>query len=145
MRPVTAEDFEAVMAIEKAAHFRSWPESVMRGYFKRNNCVWVLEDQQQIVAYAVNTLIADEAELLMIAVHPQHQGKGYGRTLMQQLQGMLEQQQAAQWFLDVRASNFKAIQLYESLGFNQAGRRPNYYPTERGSEDALLYCMSLMP
>lgn len=140
MRLATDNDLAAIMAIESAAHFRPWPESVMRGYLKRANCVWVLEEGQQIVAYAVNTLIAGEGELLMIAVAPAEQGKGYGRKLMQQLEAYLEEKNAEQWFLDVRASNFKAINLYESLGFNQAGRRPNYYPTERGSEDALLYC-----
>lgn len=140
MRLATEADLPAIMNIETTAHFHAWPESIVRGYLRRNNCVWVLETEQQIVAYAVNTLIAGEAELLMIAVLPSAQGRGYGRQLMDELLQHLTEQGAQQWFLDVRASNFKAIKLYEHIGFNQAGRRPNYYPTERGYEDALLYC-----
>ncbi|MEQ4517391.1 MAG: ribosomal-protein-alanine N-acetyltransferase, partial [Pantoea agglomerans] len=35
------------------------------------------------------------------------------------------------------------IALYEQLGFNQVSRRPNYYPTASGREDAIL--MALTP
>lgn len=142
IRSASEDDFDAVMALETQAHYRPWPASIMHSYFKRNNCVWVLEHNQIIVAYAVNTLIAGEAELLTIGVDPAQQGKGYGRELLQQLHDYLQEQHAEQWFLEVRVSNRKAIGLYESFGFNQAGRRPNYYPTERGSEDALLYCFN---
>lgn len=144
MRLADIHDFPAIYAIEQQAHFSPWPESVLRSYVNKNNCVWVLEVEQKIVAYAVNTLVAGEAELLMIAVEPSQQGRGYGRQLMLLLQEYLQQQQAEEWFLDVRASNQKAIGLYESLGFNQVGVRPNYYPSAQGNEDALLYCMSLM-
>ena len=38
--------------------------------------------------------------------------------------------------LEVRASNAPAIALYEQLGFQQVGRRPNYYRNPK--EDALI-------
>lgn len=143
VRPAAEQDVPAIMAIEKAAHFHPWPESVLRRYLARPGSVQVLEQQGRVLAYAVNTLVAGEAELLMIAVAPTEQGRGYGRMLMEHLQQQLEEQQAEQWFLDVRASNAAAIGLYESLGFCQAGCRPGYYPTASGTEDALLYCMDL--
>ncbi|UZK04414.1 ribosomal protein S18-alanine N-acetyltransferase [Venatoribacter cucullus] len=145
IRMATEQDIPAILAIERAAHFHPWPESVLRRYLAKSGCVQVLEQDGRVLAYAVNTLIAGEAELLMIAVDPNQQGRGYGRTLMNHLQQQLQQQGAEQWFLDVRASNEPAIGLYESLGFCQAGCRPNYYPTAHGSEDALLYCMDLQP
>lgn len=145
IRNAVEQDIPAIMAIERAAHFHPWPESVLRRYLAKPGCVQVLEQDGRVLAYAVNTLIAGEAELLMIAVDPKQQGRGYGRTLMSHLQQQLQQQGAEQWFLDVRASNAPAIALYESLGFCQAGCRPNYYPTAQGSEDALLYCMDLLP
>lgn len=142
MRNACEQDLAAIMAIEKQAHSHPWAESVMRNYLQRKNCAWALEQDGKIVAYAINTLIAGEGELLTIAVNPAHQGQGYGRKLLQELHDYLAENQAEQWFLDVRVSNFKAIKLYESIGFNQAGRRPNYYPSARGSEDALLYCLN---
>lgn len=145
IRPADNADFDAVMAIESRAHFHPWPESVLRRYLNKPGSCWVLEDEGRINAYAVITLIAGEAELLMVAVAPDQQGKGYGRAMMDFLLNYLQEQGAEQWFLDVRESNHKAIALYESMGFCQAGCRPGYYPTAQGSEDALLYCLDMLP
>lgn len=143
MRNASEQDLAAIMAIEHQAHASPWPESIMRNYLQRPNSAWLLQNEQgDVLAYAVNTLVAGEAELLTIAVDPRLQGQGYGYQLLQQLHDYLAEHQAEQWFLDVRVSNFKAIKLYESFGFNQAGRRPNYYPSKTGREDALLYCFN---
>ena len=47
-------------------------------------------------------------------------------------------------FLEVRPSNPRAITLYESMGFNEIGRRPNYYPAKRGREDAVVMAMEML-
>ncbi len=143
IRQASAEDIGAIMAIERSAHFHPWPEAVIRRYVSKPETVWVLEEQGAVIAWAANTLIAGEAELLMIAVDPQRQGKGAGRQLMNFLQAHLQARHAEQWFLDVRESNDRAVALYESMGFCEAGRRTDYYPTASGHEDALLYCLEL--
>ena len=38
----------------------------------------------------------------------------------------------------------RAIALYESMGFNEIGRRPNYYPAKRGREDAVVMAMEML-
>jgi len=35
--------------------------------------------------------------------------------------------------------------LYDKLGFNEIGKRPNYYPAKRGREDAVVMAMELLP
>ncbi|RRA28422.1 ribosomal-protein-alanine N-acetyltransferase, partial [Cronobacter sakazakii] len=45
--------------------------------------------------------------------------------------------------LEVRASNHAARALYESLGFNEATIRRNYYPTSDGREDAIIMALPL--
>ena len=47
-------------------------------------------------------------------------------------------------FLEVRPSNTHAIALYDTMGFNEIGRRPNYYPGKRGREDALVMAIELL-
>ena len=46
-------------------------------------------------------------------------------------------------FLEVRPSNPHAIALYESEGFNEIGKRPNYYPAAKGREDGLVMAIEL--
>ena len=57
---------------------------------------------------------------------------------------------AARWhraeriFLEVRPSNLAAQHIYETIGFNEIGRRPNYYPARNGREDAIVMAMELL-
>ena len=48
-------------------------------------------------------------------------------------------------FLEVRPSNPGAIKLYFDEGFNEIGRRPNYYPAAKGREDAIVMAKELLP
>ena len=48
--------------------------------------------------------------------------------------------------LEVRPSNVAALQLYQSLGYEQIGLRKNYYPVDAANglrEDALVLAKSI--
>lgn len=62
---------------------------------------------------------------------------------MRRLMDLARWHRAERIFLEVRPSNPRAIQLYHSLGFNEIGRRPNYYPATRGREDAIVMALEL--
>jgi ribosomal-protein-alanine N-acetyltransferase len=68
-----------------------------------------------------------EQEILNVAVRPDYRRRGIARTLLNHLL-----KRPAIYFLEVRKSNTAARQLYEHLGFVEAGRRSGYYshPTE---------------
>ena len=90
--------------------------------------------------------VADEAEILTIAVLPTHRGRGFGQRL---LKAFYEQARVAgvrDVFLEVRADNKAAERLYTKAGFDRVGRRKNYYGG-RGAEkqDALIMKYSLDP
>ncbi|MCG9958445.1 ribosomal-protein-alanine N-acetyltransferase, partial [Pseudomonas aeruginosa] len=51
---------------------------------------------------------------------------------------------ARECFLEVRASNQAAYRLYERYGFNEIGRRRDYYPAVGGREDALVMACTLL-
>ena len=75
---------------------------------------------------------------------PAEQGQGHGRRILEHLLKLARFQRSERVFLEVRPSNPHAVALYESVGFNEVGRRPNYYPTQRGREDALVMAMELL-
>ena len=77
-------------------------------------------------------------------VAPEEQGGGLGRRLMRRLIDLARWHRAERVFLEVRPSNPRAIALYDQLGFNEIGRRPNYYPAKRGREDAIVMAMELL-
>ena len=68
---------------------------------------------------------------------------GWGRELLEHLTRELETRDVFTLWLEVRASNVAAIALYESLGFNEATIRRNYYPTAEGREDAIIMALPI--
>jgi len=80
--------------------------------------------------------IGQDAELLNIAVHPEHRGKGLAGQMLDALLIELRARGVRTAFLEVRESNNAARGLYDSRGFTPIGRRRNYY--RRPVEDALV-------
>jgi ribosomal-protein-alanine N-acetyltransferase len=80
-----------------------------------------------------------------VCVAKDHQGCGHGKRLMQRLIDLARWHRAERIFLEVRPSNERAIKLYDQLGFNEIGKRPNYYPAKRGREDAIVMALELLP
>jgi ribosomal-protein-alanine N-acetyltransferase len=89
--------------------------------------------------FALNRIIFDEAELLLIGVRPRFRQRGIGRALVEWSIGRAASLGAKRFHLEVRAGN-PAHQLYEALGFEQIGRRPAYY---RGANGQLFDALTL--
>lgn len=129
----------SLLEIEQASHVAPWSEQTLVSCFQDNYHVYGAFDEKSEVlqGFYIAHQVIDELTLMNIAVHPDHQGHGIGRALMQHLLALAQQHDAAIW-LEVRASNMPAQSLYTSLGFVEVGRRPHYYPAEVGREDALV-------
>jgi ribosomal-protein-alanine acetyltransferase len=72
-------------------------------------------------------IVAGEAQVLNLAVHPPYRGRGVGRALLLHGLDIAVQRGAEKAFLEVRKSNAVARKLYESVGFEKTGQRPNFY------------------
>ncbi len=84
-------------------------------------------------------VVADEAEVLTIAVHPDAQKKGIGARLVQDSLRHSAAHGAARSFLEVAADNQAAFRLYQRHGYKETARRKGYYPRTDGTPvDAVL-------
>lgn len=88
--------------------------------------------------FALGQVVADEAELLTIAVLPEARRQGLGRRLLAGFLAEAEARGAVRAFLEVHAENESAIALYRTAGFRPAGRRPGYYRDGGAVGDALV-------
>jgi ribosomal-protein-alanine N-acetyltransferase len=75
-----------------------------------------------------------------IAVSGNFRGQGLGKLLLEKLIEVAYIKKLRAMTLEVRRSNFKAINLYEKYDFKLAGARPKYY---ENTEDALIYWKTL--
>ena len=86
---------------------------------------------------------ADEEELLLIAVSPEHRGQGFGRELVEHLCLRARERGVTRIFLEMRQGN-PAEQLYRSAGFEPIGKRPKYYRLATGGTlDAITFGRTL--
>jgi ribosomal-protein-alanine N-acetyltransferase len=126
IRAARPEDASAIAAIQ-----RSSPEAPQWdpvGYEVR-----VAEIEGRVVGFLVTRVVAeDEVEILNIVVAPERRRAGVARAL---LQPVVERVRGGV-FLEVRVSNAAARKLYEMLGFEEIGRRPEYY--ESPCEDGIV-------
>lgn len=142
-RPMTEADIDAVLKVEYAAFTHPWTRGIFLDGLKSYQC-WLMFEGDQQVGHGVIQLILDEAHLLNITVKPQSQGRGLGLSLLTHLMQEAQKKGAQECFLEVRASNVSAYRLYERFGFNEIGRRRDYYPSADGREDALVMACTLL-
>lgn len=143
MMPMNACDLDEVLAIE----FRVCPFPWGRGNFTDSlssgySC-WVCRVGGELLGYFVVMLAVDEAHLLNICVAEKRQGMGFGARLLRHAMLVARQGGATTLLLEVRPSNDNALSLYRHFGFQQIGRRRDYYPAEKGREDALVLTRTL--
>lgn len=142
-RPMTEADLDAVLKIEYAAFSHPWTRGIFLDSLKSYE-IWLMFDGGQQVGHGVINVIIDEAHLLNITVKPESQGRGLGLKLLEHLMKRAYEMDARECFLEVRASNQVAYRLYERYGFNEVGRRRDYYPATGGREDALVMACTLV-
>jgi ribosomal-protein-alanine N-acetyltransferase len=95
------------------------------------------------VGFSLFRTVADEAELLLIAVLPSHHRQGIGRLLLDDFITRAQADGARQVHLEVRDGN-PAIAMYRTAGFKPVGRRRKYYHGEDGRDfDALTFAKEI--
>ena len=135
-------DIEQVLKIEYAAYSHPWTRGIFLDGLQSYDC-WLIFAGSQQVGHGVIQLILDEAHLLNITIKPENQGGGLGLRLLEHLMQCATELGARECFLEVRDSNRSAYRLYERYGFNEIGRRRDYYPAVGGREDALVMACTL--
>ena len=137
------DDLDAVLEIELRAYPFPWTRGIFHDCLRSDYPARVLLRDGASIAYGMLSIAADEAHLLNLCTAPEAQGHGHGRRLLLALLQLARERGAQRVFLEVRPSNTPAIALYHAEGFNEIGRRPRYYPTKKGREDALVMAKEL--
>jgi ribosomal-protein-alanine N-acetyltransferase len=142
-RQMTEADIEQVLKIEYAAYSHPWTRGIFLDGLQSYDC-WLMFEGSQQVGHGVIQLILDEAHLLNITIKPESQGSGLGLRLLEHLMRRATELGGRECFLEVRDSNRSAYRLYERYGFNEIGRRRDYYPAVGGREDAVVMACTLL-
>ncbi|MBA59177.1 MAG: ribosomal-protein-alanine N-acetyltransferase [Gammaproteobacteria bacterium] len=143
LRKMVMEDLPSVLKNEREAYKFPWSEGIFKGCLCKGDECWVISEKK-IAGHAILSCAAKESHVLNLCVHPDFQGRGFGRKILDHILSVALTKGAESTFLEVRASNSIAVKLYEAMGFNEIGRRENYYPASINREDALVFGKELL-
>jgi ribosomal-protein-alanine acetyltransferase len=145
LRPATADDIDAIHAIEVASFSDPWRRASVRDIVLGGAARVIVASSGDLPVAGFGILVsaADEAEIMNVAVTPAARRAGVGRCIVTHLVATAAAAGARAVFLEVRQSNAAARALYVTLGFSEVARRRGYYSNP--DEDAVVMRRDVTP
>lgn len=137
-RRMVEADLDAVLEIENAVYTHPWTRGNFTDSFAAGYHCWVMECRGTLSGYGVVAVAAGEAHLLNLSIAADRQRRGLGSELLRFMLKLARDYGAERLFLEVRASNQAAQELYVRQGFARIAVRRGYYPATSGREDAVV-------
>ncbi|MFL6113174.1 MAG: GNAT family N-acetyltransferase [Catenulispora sp.] len=143
LRGVLKGDLGAIAELEATAFgTNGLTRSALDVIFDPSGALWLLsEDEEGVWGHSVNARAEDAyvGWIVGMAVHPERQGNGWGRILLQASIDRLQENGINLIRLLVKPTNKRARRLYEDFGFIDTGERVDHFGM---GEDRLI--MSLL-
>lgn len=139
---VSAEESALLAQLHAQCFEKTWDENIIRTMLDSSSVVALAaKRQEEIYAMIIASVVADEAEILTLGVHPQARMQGVASALLEALHAYCRQQNVLRVHLEVAEDNASALKLYRNAAYVLQGRRKAYYSRQDGSlVDALTYC-----
>ena len=150
LEPGDSQDLDGVMVVMKAAFGDRYGEA-----WTRSQCAGILPmagvslrlardaASSEPIGFSLSRSVADESELLLLAVLPAYHRQGIGTRVLDDFIERARDGGANRVHLEVRDGN-PATAMYRASGFAPVGRRRNYYRATNGDRfDAVTYALTL--
>ena len=149
VHPFHSRDLDDVLAIEQESFSEPWTRGMFEaelmgnpfGRFLGAFCHSEMPPAKRLLGYICYWVVFEELRLMNLAVQPDHRRQGIASHLVRHAVEEGITQGTIRALLEVRAGNRLAQKLYETLGFQQYGRRRSYYTNP--DEDAILMQLQL--
>lgn len=141
IRRLEERDAHPVALIEEATFSMPWHEDSFIRLAQQDHELYVVaEADGAVIGCCGATMAADEGYVNNVVVAEMYRGRGIGTFMLDAVLKLARSYDVVRFALDVRRSNAAAIKMYESLGFQAVGSRPDFY--HKPAEDALVMCLT---
>lgn len=128
---------QQIADLEKLCFNDPWSVNSISSELNNRLSLWLVAvENERVIGYVGSQTVLGETDMMNIATHPDYRKQGVGTGLITELITELNERGSHSLMLEVRASNEPAISVYHNLGFEEVGRRKNYYRNPK--EDALI-------
>lgn len=144
IHPISIESIDRILVLDRLCFGGLWSaDSYQRELISENSHFLAVtadsslnDNVEAIVGFGCFWSILDEAHITLLGIHPEYQGRGLGQLLLCALLDRAREIEMKRATLEVRASNDRAIHLYQKHGFTVVGRRKKYY--QDNDEDGVI-------
>ena len=137
VKKMTEDDIDSTAEIEKMNFSDPWSiESFTSQINKDYSVSYAAHYLGKTVGYICCDDISGEVYVGTVAVSEEMRNRGIGTKLMQAVIDYCKEKESDMLTLEVRVSNTPAINLYTRLGFENLGKRKNFY--SKPTEDAYI-------
>ena len=137
VRLMEEADLDSVAEIEKEIFSLPWSRNAFADSLKSENTLYVVaEDDGEVKGYCGMYLSFEEGNITNVAVSPDYRRHQAAYNMLSYIVEIAKEKGITDVFLEVRETNVPAINLYEKLGFKEAGIRKNFY--DKPTENALI-------
>jgi len=135
IRIATLNDLADILSIEKKVFKHPWSKEQLSWELNSQPAAenYVMIARGNMIGYLFSHVVDDDVQILNIAIDIPFQHKGYGEQLLSYFLDQFNTDSSIH--LEVRKSNFPAINLYLKFGFHETGTRKGYYSD---GEDAII-------
>jgi len=135
IRIATLNDLVDILSIEKKVFKHPWSKEQLSWELNSQPAAenYVMIARGNMIGYLFSHVVVDDVQILNIAIDIPFQHKGYGEQLLSYFLNQFNTDSSIH--LEVRKSNFPAINLYLKFGFHETGTRKGYYSD---GEDAII-------
>jgi ribosomal-protein-alanine N-acetyltransferase len=137
-RKMRDEDLDAVYEIEIASFSDPWPREFFTMELEYDS--YVAEKEGEIAGFICTIQVMDECTVTNISVKPSLRRQGIAEFILSKMLEDMNSRNVDYYYLEVRASNLAAYELYRKLGFARIGIRKDYY--HNPAEDAIVMALN---
>lgn len=139
---LTEQDFVAIKTAKDSGYLDEWNESMLKSAVKNGNFYgFKATSDEEILGYVHYSTCVDSMDINSVFVFPKFRKNGLGEKLLNAVISVAKEKNIDKIFLEVRKSNFSAINLYEKVGFIKISERKKYYPN---GEDAVIMIKEIL-
>jgi len=144
VRRATLADLDAVLQVQQASPGAAvWNRTDYQGLLAESDGIFLVAGGPVVVGFLAARVVSDELEILNLAVAPAQRGRGVAARLLGEVLAEARARGVRSAWLELRASNQRALAFYRSLGFQEVSRRSRYY--RYPEEDAIVCRRALLP
>ncbi len=134
--PLKFEHLEQMAEIEREAFDTPWTVNMFIPEVTAEGATYLVGTRDgEVLCYGGFHFVVDEAHITNIAVKQTERGRGLGKMLLATLLDKAKEKGAKKVSLEVKITNYRAVDLYKNFGFEIVGIRKKYY---NNKYDAIL-------